>query len=410
VRRAAGWATVAAAAGLVLWWRLAFGNRELNATTAFYGASAAMFVGLLALAVHAPTWRHRPVANGRIIAVIPAFNEEPTLLHRAVQSLLSGTRIPDVVHVVDDGSSPPLPPVIHPRVVWHRQENRGKRAAQANALRHEHADFIVTMDSDSVVAARTLEHSLRALSDRRVQAVTATVGLLNRRTNLLTRLLDLELVTGCLTTRGARSALGAVSPTSGAFSVYRAGRFFENAEDYLASGTAGDDRRLSHYSLLRGRVVAVEDALVTTEMPTTLRQAFRQRVRWYRSYFRYLPWELRHLGGVPLLLRIWNLMLVATWPLLIAAVLVLHPVIHGTFFWPAFAYWLGLLYLHTARYALARPQMNWTVRLRSWLFLTPLLIPWNLFVVRPAMYLAIFKARSLEWHTRQSSPAQPVPA
>jgi len=69
-----------------------------------------------------------------VIAVVPAYNEDPELLHGAIRSLLNGTVVPDVIHVVDDGSATPLPTFAHARVVWHKRENGGKHHAQATAL------------------------------------------------------------------------------------------------------------------------------------------------------------------------------------------------------------------------------------------------------------------------------------
>src|SRR5215211_6745868 len=94
------------------------------------------------------------------------------------------------------------------------------------------ADFVVTLDSDSVPDEHALRECLRALSDPDVQAATAVVGVRNRRRNWLTRLLDLELVHGCLVQRAARSSLGAVAPTSGAFAVYRTPVIRDNFIDY----------------------------------------------------------------------------------------------------------------------------------------------------------------------------------
>jgi cellulose synthase/poly-beta-1,6-N-acetylglucosamine synthase-like glycosyltransferase len=70
--------------------------------------------------------------------------------------------------------------------------------------------------------------------------------------------------------------------------VYRAAIFADNVDVYLSSGTFSDDRRLSHYALLKGRVVSVDDAVVETEMPSTPAGVFRQRVRWFKGAWKYL--------------------------------------------------------------------------------------------------------------------------
>ena len=372
----------------------------LNVAVAFYLLAAGVLVWLLVLACRREPWRDLEPASGRIVAVIPAYNEEPAAVRACIDGLLSGSVVPDVVHVVDDGSSLPLEPHSHPRVQWHRQENQGKRWAQVNALRDETADFVVTLDSDSVPHKHALRECLRALSDPDVQAATATVGVRNRTQSWLTRLVDLELVYGCLVQRKGRSSLGAVAPTSGAFAVYRAPVFLDNMVDYVLSGTAGDDRRLTHYALLRGQVVGCSAAWVQTDMPETLALTFRQRVRWFKSYFLYLRWELRHLSGAAFWLRVWSLSMTVIFPILLLWALIVIPLDSGSFHWQPFAYWAALMYAQTAPYASARLGMRPLARVTAWLFLTPLLIPWNLLLVKPALYRSIPEARNLDWHTR----------
>jgi hyaluronan synthase len=375
---------------------------QLNAAVAFYVACAGILIWFLALASRREPWRDFEPAAGRVVAIVPAYNEDPAALKACLDALLSGSYVPDSVHVVDDGSDPPLEPYRHGLVTWHRhQQNQGKRWAQLNAVRDEtDADFVVTLDSDSVPHKHALRECLRALSDPEIQAATAVVAVRNRRHSWLTRLVDLELVYGCLVQRAARSSLGAVAPTSGAFAVYRASIIRENLVDYVLSGTAGDDRRLTEYALLRGRVVGCSAAWVQTDMPETFIQTFRQRVRWYKSYFLYLRWELVHLSGWPFRLRVWSLAMTLLFPILLAWALIVVPLSAGTLYWQPFAYWVALMYGQTAGYAANRPGMHVVSRTAAWLLLTPLLIPWSLILVKPALYRAIPAARDFSWQTR----------
>lgn len=394
-----GWLAVAVSAGAIL----AFHRHvpEVSFALAFFVVCALSALATLAVAVHGRTW-DTPPAPGRIVAVLPAFNEDPAILHRAIDSLLAGSVVPDVLHVMDDGSAEPLPVYEHPRVVWHRQPNMGKRHAQINALAGEAAcDFILTLDSDTLIDRDTLLECLRPLADERVMASTATVAVLNRSATWLTQLVELEIVSGCLVNRGARSALGAVAPTAGTFTVYRAPVILDNVEDYLRSGTVGDDRRLTHYALLRGQVVSSEAAVVFTHMPERVGELFAQRTRWFKSYFRYLPWELRNLDGPAFWFRAWNFVLLVTYPFLVLWLLLVMPASTGTFFWQALAYWLVLLYCQTSRYlTYKRSGRSRRERVARWLLGTPWLIPLNLLVIRPAQYYAAFRARTTHWHTR----------
>jgi hyaluronan synthase len=87
-------------------------------------------------------------------------------------------------------------------------------------------------------------------------------------------------------------------------------------------------------------------------------------------------------------------------PILLIWALVVIPLGAGSFYWHPVVYWLALMYAQTARYAGTRIGMTGWSRFVSWLLLTPLLIPWNLLVVKPALYRAIPETRNFGWDTR----------
>lgn len=374
--------------------------------TVFFAVVSLMFIFMLVLSANGRSFRTLPVAKGKIVALVPSFNENPFTLRACVTSLLSGTVVPDVIHVIDDGSVTPVLRFTHPAVVWHRTENRGKRAAQIYGLDHTpDADFVLTVDSDSIVDKYALEEILRAMSGPNVQAVTGTCLVRNRTQNLITRLTDLEFVSGNFVARRARSCLGVVAPTSGPLALYRADILTANREDYLTSGTYGDDRRLTHYSLLRGRVVVCDTAIVEMEMPSTIRTLYRQRVRWSKGYVKYLPWELAHLSGAALFLRVWNTVLITIMPFVFVAAFVIAPLSDHSVVWVAWVYWCLLLYAQTLTYAIGRPWMSARERWLTWLIGTPFLIVLQIMLLRPALYNAALTIRDDSWATRDVDPA-----
>lgn len=384
-------------------YHLAWGQVRLGGVLAFYLLATAVLVYALIAATTGRDFRQLRPARGRVVVIVPAYNEEPELLRATVWALLGQSRPPDAVHVIDDGSATPVEPFAHPLVSWHRQRNQGKRHAQATVLRTidpDTLDFVVTVDSDSVLHRDALEHVLRAMSDPRVQAATGLTLVLNRTSRLLTRVIDLEIVTWCLVTRMARSLVGAVAPTSGILAIYRKELVYDNLDDYVRSGTAGDDRRLTHYALGRGQVVAVNDAWVYSAMPESVGELFRQRTRWFKSYWRYLFWELRHLRLVPWLFRVNALVFVAISPLVIGWVLAFAPALGKLVLLQGFGYWVILTYAQTGMYAAMRPELSARDRVLAWLVLTPLISLLNLLVIKPGLYWAMFKARDEGWQTR----------
>jgi hyaluronan synthase len=412
----AGAAAVVAALSWIVLYRLTFGQSKADPALLIYMLTTGVLVVVLVLTMRPRRFGHLPVAPGRVVAIVPSYNEEPEALRATIAALLAGTRPPDEIHVVDDGSAVrvdwdamPVPIRYDRRIRWHRQANAGKREAQARVLYElrywrdkgqPRADFILTVDSDSVVDRRAVQHLLRAMSDERVQAATGLPLVRNRTRSWLTALTDLEMTSACLTLRAARSRMGAVAPCSGALSLYRADLVLDNLYDYVTSGTAGDDRRLTHYALQRGQAVSVDEALVHTDMPHTLKGMYRQRVRWYRSYWLYALWELANLPRVPMLWRAYALVMSAITPLALAWIAIVAPLAGQGVHWHGLVYWLGLTYSIGLRYAIRRPGMPAWQRWMVWLLVTPLWMLVQLLLMRPAMWQALFQARSTAWSTR----------
>ena len=411
--RLVAWLSAVLSAAIVVGFHQTSWHRDWTIETGFFASVSVMIIVMLTLSANGKSFRKLPVAPGKVVALVPAYNENPYTLHACIWSLLNGTIVPDAIHVVDDGSVFPVTTFEHPRVFWHRTANQGKRAAQIYGLRHQlDADFVLTVDSDSIVDKYALEEILRAMSAPNVQAVTGTCLVRNRSENLITRLTDLEFVSGNFVARRARSALGAVAPTSGPLSLYRAAVVIDNAEDYLTSGTYGDDRRLTHYSLLRGRVVVCDTAIVEMEMPSTIRSLYRQRVRWCKGYMKYLPWELANLSGAALVLRMWNTVLIMIMPFVFVTAFVVIPVTTHKIYWIAWLYWCLLLYASTLTYAIGRPWLSRRQRWLTWLIGTPFLIVLQLLILRPALFHAGLTVRDESWGTRDvegSDSAQAPP-
>ena len=88
----------------------------------------------------------------RIDVIIPTFNRAPVLM-RAIQSVLNQTYQDFTLHIVDDGSTDETASVLvqvqsHPKVVVHRQENRGASAARNFGVKNSTAPYISFLDSD----------------------------------------------------------------------------------------------------------------------------------------------------------------------------------------------------------------------------------------------------------------------
>lgn len=408
---AAGSLVFAAAVAWIIIFRTFIGNPSAWESAGIYLLTTGVLIAILGSTVYPRRFTHLPPAKGRVVCIVPAYNETDEALNATIIALLDSSRPPDEIHVVDDGSTERVESWYHPQapIRWHRQSNAGKREAQARVLYElrywrdlgqPRADFILTVDSDSVVDRHAIRHLLRAMSEPKVQAATGMPMLRNRTKNLLTRLLDLEMVSACLTQRAARSRMGVVAPCSGALTLYRADLVLDNLDDYVTSGTVGDDRRLTHYALQRGQTVAVDEAHVFTDMPETIKGAYRQRTRWYRFYWIYALWEVSHLRALPAAWRIYAMIMSALNPLALLWLCVGAPLAGKPFPTEGVLYWLGLTYIIGSRYAFRRPRVSWKARLATWLLGTPFLLLLQYGVIRPAMWHAAATATRTGWVTR----------
>jgi len=411
--RALGWVSILVFIGYVVWshlkWHLA---KETLLLEGFFGATALLVLLFMISGIYWRSFTHLAPASGRVLAIVPCYNEDSHLVHAVVRSLLRQSILPDEIHVVDDGSAVPLETFDDPLVTWHHVPNGGKRHAQAHVLQRftpNDFDFVFTVDSDSVVDDDALEHLLRAMRDERVQAATGMILMRNWNENLLTRLTDINVVTSCLVFRMLRSWFGVVSPTSGALALYRSRVIYDNLYDYLHSGTVGDDRRMSFYALLRGQVVGVTESVVCTELPSTWHDVFMQRMRWSKSAWLGVGFVMTNLPLLAMFFYVLPLVFCLIWPFAVSALVTLavrdgNPVVYFGLLW-----WVVCSITQTALYSLYRP--GFTTRQRWLQFaLSPVYPLFGLLVLRPAAYWALTKLRSNAWHTREvpAGNANPV--
>lgn len=248
----------------------------------------------------------------RVTVLIPVYNEDPDYLIHTLASLSGQTRRPANIIVIDDGSTQnDCRPAFE---YWHRnirpqgitasytrQDNGGKREAQARAVRMDPAaDIFVTVDSDVRLDPRAIELGLQPFARKKTMSVAGMLLGDNHRTNLLTRLIELGFVSSFLSGRAADSRLGSVTVNAGGFALYRAQVLRERLDHYLSQRvlgrkvSSGDDAMLTRYALIEGRTVFARDAFGYTLHPTGIKHLSKQRVRWARSFWWGNVWMLRN--------------------------------------------------------------------------------------------------------------------
>lgn len=371
-----------------------------------------------------PTPRARRQLEALHAAVLlPVYNEDPGYLRLGLESLLAQTRLPDSVHIVDDGSTSSDYPAVRTwwlkaaraagvATSWRRTPNQGKRHAQAAAAdASPDADIYVTVDSDSCLAPTALEELLLPFAKARVQSVAGIVLATNAHRNLLTRITDLWFTTGQLTDRSALSAMGSVLVNSGPLAAYRAAVIRDNLDSYLTETFLGrpvmfsDDSLLTLYALLRGRAVQQPTAVVFTALPERPSHFLRMFLRWMRGSsirsvwrFRYLP-----LTGWAYWAHLLRWFQVALSTAVVAWLLAVEPLLYGhtppaSFLIVPFliGYAQGLRY-----FTVVRSDDTPAGRIVTWL-LMPLAVLASWTVLRAMRWYGMATCARTGWGTRQN--------
>lgn len=358
-----------------------------------------------------------PVPPGRVLCIVPAYNEDPDGLRKTVVALLQQTVPVDIV-VIDDGSQVRVvPSVLHPRVQWRWQKNTGKRGAQVAVLKEfDRAayQYILTVDSDSTPYPDACEQLLRAMHNPKVQAATGMIYIRNYDESWVSRAADLDIGSSCVMMRASRSMLGALETTSGALALYRSELLYDHLDAYAVECGTGDDRWLALRALRRGQVVAVAEALVETDMPTTLKSTYRQRLRWSRSWWWMLPYVGKFLGYRQCISPVYGVIQLLIAPMMIIYIAAATVAAHGgrytgheTYVLIAYiAAYVIVRYALSALYLIERPNVSLYDKWKLFLFGTPAAVLLNIFLLTPTRYVALAKLFDNRWHTRELSAAQ----
>jgi hyaluronan synthase len=372
------------------------------------------------------SWRERPytvtpreaarLGRMHVVVNIPVYNEDPALLDRALFAIFIQTRLPDHVEIVDDGSAVGYDEVReywdrnHPpqcQFTWIRQENQGKKEAQARTFARVTADILVTLDSDTALERRAIEEGLKPFANRRVQSVAGLELAYNHHKNWLTRMSGTRSLVWQLLSCSAQSVLGDVLVNRGTYALYRAPVVQDNIDAYLNETFfghpvhLGDDAALTLFARGRGLAVQQPTAVQLTMYPETLSHHVRQWTRWMRGSTIRTFWRLRYL-------KVWSwswwftainlwMFLASTAVLLGAAVL-----------WPlSRAYLVTMLIASGAwsygmalrLFSVVRSDESWWGRFHSFL-INPFVTAWILVVLRPLRIYGICTCMQQGWVTR----------
>lgn len=236
-----------------------------------------------------------------VCLIVPCFNEENNV-ERAVKSLLDldYPKAQLEVIVVDDGSQDNTFPKAKAfarkdkRVRVFRKENGGKYTALNYAIKRTSSEFVGSVDADSYVAPGALKKLMRCFDEPKVMAATSTVKIAEPK-NILEGIQFVEYLIAAFL-RKVFSFVDSISVTPGPLSVFRK-EVFRVLGPYRKAHQTEDLEMAFRLQKANLKITHAIDAVVYTKGCQTLKELFRQRLRWRRGF-------LLNLKDYPCLLNI----------------------------------------------------------------------------------------------------------
>jgi hyaluronan synthase len=362
-------------------------------------------------------WSHR-LDELQVVVSLPVYNEDQPTLDRVLYSLTRQTRLPDIVHVVDDGSRVSYQEVrehwendavLGPRLMWTRQPNAGKKHAQCTCFTaHPDADVFVTLDSDTTLTGNAIEEGLRPFLHRDVYSVAGLELAWNHSQNWLTLMSGSRTMSWQLLSCAAQNVAGGdVTVNRGTFALYRADMIRDIVPAYLGEKflghpiKLGDDAALTLFAECRGRAVQQPTAVCLAMYPESLGHHLRQWIRWMRGSTVRTFWRLRYLR---LASYTWWFTLLSTWSFTVSV----GATIAAAVTWPRSETYAATAALATIAWAVVmalrtttvhRSDQDWVDRLLT-VLMAPMAAFWVTLVLRPTRLYGIATFLRQGWVTR----------
>jgi len=232
-----------------------------------------------------------------VSVVVPVYNEDPTIFHRALESWRANNPL-EIVAVIDYTDKGCIKEFEEFSQQFARAklivtEKPGKRPALADGIRVAKGEIVALADSDTVWSNRTLEEAIRPFADPKVSGTTTRQNAMSPKTiaeNIFDIQLDLRFFDEMMPTDAASNVLTCLS---GRTAFYRRKVVLPLVDDMVNETfwgkqcIGGEDKRLSYLIGAAGWKTRYQhNARVYTQGASKLSTLFKQRTRWSRNSWR----------------------------------------------------------------------------------------------------------------------------
>ncbi len=213
------------------------------------------------------------------VAVVSAVYNEKQFVGRMIESVLSQSRLPDEVVLVDDGSTDATPSIVQsyaerfPIVRLIQNSNQGPAASRNVAWRAAKADVVIFTDGDCVPERDWIEKLVKRFGPPEVAAVAGTYRTLNTQ-NKLARFVGHEIAWRYRDVPAQVDAHGAYNLAIRKDVLEELGGFDES---YKAP--SGEDWDLTYRISRKYKILFAPDAIVAHAHPESFWPYMKNQVR-----------------------------------------------------------------------------------------------------------------------------------
>jgi len=223
-----------------------------------------------------------------ISILVPALNEEKTIA-KTLNSLLSSNYPNLEVIVINDQSTDSTPLIVskftkkfrNVKLLHNIHKGIGKASALNLGLKHASGKILGVVDSDSEISKDALLNMMPYFQDTQTAAVISAIKVKDPN-NLYQGIQRIEYILATFS-RTLMSKVDALHVTPGALSLYRASLIKElNGFD---ENNLTEDLEIAMRLKYHGYNIKIApNALSYTNVPSTFKSLWNQRVRWFRGF------------------------------------------------------------------------------------------------------------------------------
>lgn len=224
-----------------------------------------------------------PPFTEKVSVIVPAFNEELNAV-KTINNLLKSTYQNLEILFVDDGSKDSTYEKVktafdsNSKVKVFTKPNGGKSTALNFGIRQATGNYLVCIDSDTLLKTDAIEKLVRYFHDQKVAAVAGNVKVGNEA-NVITRWQSIEYISSQNFDRRAFALLNCITVVPGAIGAFRKDAVLEVGG--FTEDTLAEDCDLTIRLIRAGYAVKYcNEAIAVTEAPETAKMFIKQRFRW----------------------------------------------------------------------------------------------------------------------------------